>query len=148
MPKVSRWRRRLLAGGSAFALTSAMAAALATPAAAQAPTATVTCTTDGSTNAVFGSFSDLPPSESFILFALLELSNGTTTTYQGVLVNSDGTGAAQTPSVAVGLPLGVHIALYRDGNGNARWDPSIDDTVFRGDATVSTCPSLVAVAPK
>ena len=56
-------------------------------------------------------------------------------------VSTDSTGAGSAPSTNFEpLPFRVGFAVYRDTNSNSRWDPSRDDTLYRGDGTVTTCP--------
>ena len=121
---------------------------LAMPAAAQEPAAEAHCRLDGSVPIYSVSYRDLPPNATFTGFAMGK-SESSTAVYQGFTLATDATGAGTTPEVS-GDPPPVHIgfAVYRDTNGNFRWDPDVDDTVYRGDGPVSACPQSVTLTPK
>jgi hypothetical protein len=141
-------------------LTLGFAAALgggpfAAPAAAQEPGSVAHCTvgTTGTGGTLSATFSGLPPLETFPLFVFLRFNNGATSTLQQLDITTDATGAASTPAPGWGfstsvLPVVGASAVYRDANGNHRWDPDVDETLFRGQATITECPSSVPAAPK
>jgi hypothetical protein len=150
MPSTPRTRlRRLAAGGAAFALTSALATAFAAPAGAQAPSATVNCTTSDSSRFLSGRVDDFPPVETFGLFVLLQYSDGSKSVFQGLQLFTDTTGSDVAPTIGVdNLPINLGTAVFRDLNHNGRWDPDVDDTVYRGSTTITTCPASIVLSPK
>jgi hypothetical protein len=147
MANHARRHRRLLAGGTAFALASAWSALGVAPASAQTVSSTAVCEAN---NTVFGRFYDLPPNENFVLFALLKNGTNATTTYQGIGLSTDFEGFTSSPAAPIygPLPLEVRSAVYRDLNGNSRWDATTDDTLYQGVVTITTCPSETVASPK
>jgi len=126
---------------------------LGSPAGAQGPTAVADCTMGSSfpeLPELSGRFTDFPPNDSFLLFVLVENGDGDTSVNQGYRIFTDGNGdGGSTPALPFSpLPLKVSVAVYRDLNGNRQWDPGVDDTVYRGDGTVTSCPSTVTLSPK
>ena len=151
-PKLrGRPRGRVAAGSLALGVSSLVAVGgLASPVSAQAPTAVSECTGSPSSTNMTGSISDFPPSETFLWFAAIKRADGSVNRFQGFTISTDSTGAGAIGlSAAFGpVPLQVRFAVYRDLNGNRRWDPATDDTVYSGSGTITDCPQNVTLAPK
>jgi hypothetical protein len=144
-----RRRSRKATGGLAIGITSTLAlGGLAAPAVAQEPAADAHCRADGGSSFYSVTIRDFPPDESFLFFASGR-SETSTVVYQGNPITTDFSGFGSTPEVP-GDPPTVHIAfaVYRDTNGNSRWDPDVDDTVYRGDGPVTSCPQTVTLTSK
>jgi hypothetical protein len=76
-------------------------------------------------------------------------SETSTVVYQGIPITTDFSGFGSTPEVS-GDPPTVHIsfAVYRDTNGNGRWDRDVDETLYQGHGPVTACPQTVTLTPK
>ena len=67
---------------------------------------------------------------------------------------TDASGTATTPGGEAsgiafsGPPIRVAWVAFRDRNGNVRWDDGVDETLYRGDGTVTACPQTVTLTPK
>ena len=115
---------------------------------AQPPVVVECAVGSGSTPALTIKVNSFPANETFLLFTAVETSNGFDIS-QGASTTTDASGAASAPPVGIsGVPSRINFALYRDTDPNSRWDPGTDDTLFHGQATVSSCPQTVTAAPK
>jgi hypothetical protein len=111
-----------------------------------APTAFVDC----SGGALSGRIIDFPPTEVFTFFARVRHPDGSASVYQGYTITTDesGSGSTGVSAPAGTLPDDIDFVVYRDTNGNSRWDPDADDTVYKGAGTVTACPQTVTLSPK
>ena len=143
-------RKGVVAGSMALGVSSVLGGGYASPAGAAAPTAISSCTGDSVSPTLTAFVSSFPPSETFRWFGWVRQPDGTTFRYNGFTITTDsnGVGGVGLSATYSGLPLNVVFAVYRDTNGNARWDPSSDDTVYEGAGTVTECPQDVTLAPK
>ena len=144
-------RKGVVAGSMALGVSSVLGGGYASPAGAPpAPTAIASCTGTPGSPSVTAFVSSFPPSETFLWFGWVRQPDGTTVRYNGFSFTTDATGVGGLGLSAPynGLPLNVVFAVYRDTNGNARWDPTRDDTVYEGAGTVTDCPQDVTLAPK
>lgn len=148
IPQGRRRRRGLrAAGGLALGISSVLAVgALPASAGTAAPTAYADCTSSG----LLGRITDFPPSESFLFFARVRHEDGRAEVYQGNGISTDASGSGDTGLRAPQgtLPDDIDFVVYRDTNGNRRWDPNADDTVYKGTGTVTACPQTVTLSPK
>lgn len=113
-------------------------------------TATMRCSPSGNSFAVTDTFTNLPASQPFLLFQSAEVG-GKLSVIDGTPVTTDGTGAGSTPAGYASfarLPVRRGLALYRDTNGNHHWDPGVDESAYRGDGTITSCPQTVTASPK
>jgi hypothetical protein len=97
--------------------------------------------------------SGFPPDTTVNFFAVTVGDSGQILVYNGLgsALTTDADGSAATAESSGGpedRPVAVGAAVYRDRNGNSRWDPDVDDTLYRGNGTVTACPSSVTLAPK
>ena len=150
-----RVRRRIVGGMALGAATAATLGSSATPAAASGPTVVAHCTVFGPENEEDGrlTLSGFPPDTRLNFLAVLRTGSGRTTVFSGPLyvVTTDSTGSASTGSTGSGppdRPVDVGVAVFVDGDGDSRWDPDGDRTLYRGDGTVTDCPSSVTLTPK
>ena len=142
------WRASV--GGVAVAVSSGLIGGAAPAGAQQERTAVANCTRVTSNEpSLSGTITGFPADETFLFFALLRFGNGNQAVLQGYSITTDSNGTGSTPSyVAFVLPVDTGLAVYRDTNGNRRWDPDADDTLYRGSATVGECPQSVTMTPK
>ena len=132
-------------GGVALGITSVVAVGLGVmPAGAQVePTVVVECS---SPNVLHAVISDFPANETLRFFALVE-PDGFVVNSMSISTDDSGTGGTQ--SFGFTLPADIGFAVFRDTDGNFRWDPDRDETLYRGDGTVpSTCPPATTLNPK
>lgn len=144
--------RRLLASSVAVGLSSAgVIGGLATPAGAEATSGTAECFLDiGMVGTLRLGGSGYPPNETFSSFVFITWGNGTTS--RGVVpfeTDPAGNGRVTTQwADNPGFPWRIGLAVFRDTNGNGRWDPDVDDNLYRGSGTVTACPQTTTLAPK
>jgi hypothetical protein len=149
-----RWRRPF-ARGSAVVLSSALVVGAVGCDPAPEPEAAVSCRYDSVAGypVIYYDFHvrNLPPNETFHWFGLFLPANGYPTGGPRggtVTVAPDGT-ATHGFAGSRGAPTAdVALVLYRDSDGDSSWDPEGDDTVYRGDGTVTTCSSPTALTSK
>jgi len=103
------------------------------------PTTVINCR-DSST--LSATTSELPANETFSWLALGNPETGQNFVLDGFSFTTDASGSATTLSATFDLPLDVSFVVYRDTDENRRWSPDGDDTLDRGDGTVSTCASV------
>jgi hypothetical protein len=135
----SHRRRRVAAGALAVGASSFLAAiGFASPATAGTPNPSVAvqCTAnDASTGTSVLIINNFPyPNQSLSGFVIVRAANGSTTVYNGISLATDGFGSAMSAGVSGPLvhdEYSLQAAIFRDTNGNARWDPDTDDTLFR-----------------
>ena len=134
----SRRGRRIAAGALAVGASSILAVggSRRRPLRTSAPTVEVQCTPTDPPPTDTGDLviSNFPPSEALSGFVIVRLANGTNTVYNGFPLSTDGTGSATSPSVPGTInhdSFTIQAAVFRDTNGNGRWDPDTDDTLFR-----------------
>lgn len=141
-----RLRRRVAAGALLFGVSSLLGAGAASPAHASGPTTTLTCSASG---AVTQRWSGFPANEALQFFLLTEQPDGNNTVIQGFSINFDSTGSASIgPYNSNGIPSKITDVFYRDSTSNGRWDPDVDQTIYRATGTLNSCPSSVVAAPK
>jgi hypothetical protein len=137
-----------VAGGLALGISSALGlGALPAGAGTTAPTAFVDC----AGNALSGRITGFPPNEGFVFLAIVGHGDGSNSVYQGFSIATDESGSGNTGPLtapAGTLPDDIDFVVYRDTNGNGRWNPDIDDTVYKGAGTVTACPQTVTLSPK
>lgn len=149
----ARLRRRFAAGAVALGVLSvAGVGGLASPAVAQAPTVVIECKLDAQNDGrplLVGRLSDFPGDEPYFFFGVFREGGGRTSVVNSFPFSTSATGTYSTVGGPFGLPpFRVGIAIFRDRNGNFAWDPDADDTVYRGDGTVTSCPQNVTLSPK
>ncbi len=135
--------RAAAAGSLALGAATLTVWGLAPPAYGGAEPTTIVDCLDGS---VSGRFTGFPPDETLSLRATVHGN----TVVDGYPIFMDGTGAGST---GVGVPVGelpaeVSATLFRDLNGNGRWNYDVDDTLYQGTGTVTSCPQSVTLSPK
>jgi hypothetical protein len=143
--------RTIAVGGAAFGAASVVALGAA-PAGAVERTAVAECLTSGTQEAGRLTLSGFPANTTVNMFILLDGRALPTIVFNGpgafLTTNSSGsvttTGAFGPPD----RPVGVGVAVYLDRDGNARWDPDRDDTLYRGDGVVTQCPETLTLTPK
>jgi hypothetical protein len=147
--------RRPVARASAVLLSAAVAVGAAGCVPTPEPEATISCRYDDVAGypVIYYDFhaQGLPPGATLSWFGLFFPANGYPTGGPRggtVTVDRDGTathgfaGSRHNPTADVAL------VLYRDVDGDSQWDPDGDDTVYRGDGTVTTCSSPTALTSK
>ena len=139
-------RRVAAVGGVLLGASGLAVGGPALPAAASDPTADLYCLSSSLELRIRG----FPPSERLRVLAVLDYEDTAIDVFN-VSLATDATGAgavggASLPTEGTSVTLGV--VLYRDGNGNLRWDPDTDDTIYRGEATTDCSQFSVPVAPK
>ena len=149
-PAAARWtRRKAAAGALATGVASVVSAGLTAPAAsgqATAPEAVFRC------EGVSGTYADIhhfPADETFNWMIVLHDEAG------DFLYDGSSTTDAQGSAFIGGhnaFPAGyrpnILFVAYRDTNGNSKWDLGVDDTVYRGSGTITTCPQTLKLSPK
>jgi hypothetical protein len=121
-----------------------------------APSVQALCNVIDGTPAVSGRLVDFPPNQDLLsLFVMQGPKNGRTFTFSITIgTDTDAQGTATTPGGSSsgitfhGFPIDVGWIVYRDRNGNVRWDEGVDETLYRGDGTVTACPQTVTLSPK
>ena len=125
---------------------SLLATGVATPAVADGPALTASCTLSGTTPRYSGTYSGFPPETLNALTVYFD-NTGTFAIDGTVPIGADGTWTfLGNPGPAI--PNRIAIAVYRDTNKNSHWDPNSDQTFFRSDGAFDTCPTTVTFAPK
>jgi hypothetical protein len=123
----------------------------ASPASAQEGAGEARCRQEGGSQRLSAAFTGLPGIQVLSGFALIQYRDGSTTVFQQLNVTPDETGFAVMEVTTLppdALPINIGVAVYRDTSRNSRWDPEVDETFYRGDGSVTTCPSSVGLAPK
>ena len=150
-------QRRAVVGGVAVAATSIAGGWGGTAhAGTAAPSVQAICNIIEGRPAVSGRLVDFPPNEGLkSLFVMQGPKDGRTFTFSITIVTpTDAQGVGTTPGgTASGItfndaPIDVGWLVYRERNDNGRWDEGIDDTLYRGDGTVTACPQTVTLSPK
>jgi hypothetical protein len=93
----------------------------------------------------------LPPGQTLSWFGLFLPANGYPTGGPRggtVTVAADGTATHGFAGSRGGPTAEVALVLYRDLDGDSQWDPVGDDTVYRGDGTVTTCSTPTTLTSK
>ncbi len=147
----TRRRRRTATGNLLLGVSSAVAVGGLTSAAGaqeQEPVAAVNCApiSPGTSGIVSEEVQYFPPSETFLVLVVLE-DGFRTQVFQGRELTTDSAGRGDVAGGTVMFPLEVGFAVYRDANANRRWDPGVDDTVYRGGGDVDVC-RRVTLTPK
>ena len=109
------------------------------------------CGQDGDLQTFSVAFTGLPPVQVHSGFAMLRYRDGSTDVFQQLNVTPDETGFAVMQVGTLppdALPMDLGVAVYRDTTQNFRWDPDRDENLYRGDGSVATCPSDVALTSK
>jgi len=148
---VIRRRRQGVVRGLAVGATALTILGSTAPASAQEaePTTEVFCSRDNSLGSLAARITGFPREDSFLVFGFVDGSEQGSSVYDGYVVTTDASGEGSIgPVPDGGLPADVGFVVYRDRNGNRRWDPDVDDNVYRGDGTVTDCPSSVTLSPK
>jgi hypothetical protein len=94
--------------------------------------------------------SGFPSSETLNVLAVTDGRVGSPAVFKFTLT-TDPTGSATSfpsPSGPPDRPVTVGVVVYRDLNGDSRWDPDTDDILYQGDGTVTECPQSVTLSPK
>ncbi len=146
--------RRALAGGIAVTAT-AVVAVWGAPAGAgtASPTAFAVCTPSDAGNRISGRLADFPANQSFRSLMVMDGQRGGFS-IDGLSTGTDANGAYTTPGGPdqgipfSELPVTLGWIVYRDVNSNGRYDDQVDETVYRGDGTVTACPQTVTLSPK
>jgi hypothetical protein len=100
--------------------------------------------------AVHPEISGAPANEQLLQFIIYRYTpdEGDTVQIDGYPVDIDANGNGASPALPAEPPVRWDWVVYRDTNGNRRWDIDQDDNIFRGVATVTTCPQTVRMTPK
>jgi hypothetical protein len=120
------------------------------PAGAQegAPTSTANCVVHDDHVDISVRSTGLPPNDRLHFFVTAKDENGSIT-LNGVDFFTDSSGAGGTPAgLPQELPSKIGWVVFRDRNGNNDWEVDVDENLYRGDGTVTTCPSSVTLSPK
>ena len=118
------------------------------PASADGPTAVAECNLPGDQPEGVLRLSGFPASESFSILTVVQ-QGGHSYSNDGSNITTDSTGAATFGRGQISsLPVGVAVAIYRDTNHDGHWNPDVDDTLYRGSGTITTCPQTVTLSPK
>ena len=151
-------RRRLGIGGAVAAATTAVASwGAPAHAGTVSPSVQAVCNIIEGRPAVSGRLVDFPPNQRDLLslFVMKGPRDGRTeTTAITIGTPTDASGTATTPGGTAsgiafsGPPIQVAWVAFRDRNGNVRWDDGVDETLYRGDGTVTACPQTVTLSPK
>ena len=150
-------RRRLMAGGAAVAASAVVAPSAPAHAGTVAPSVQAVCNIIEGRPAVSGRLTDFPPNDHDLLslFVMKGPRNGRTeTTTITISTPTNAQGVATTPggeSSGIAFsdaPIGVAWVAFHDRNSNSRWDEGVDQTLYRGDGTVTACPQRVTLSAK
>ena len=150
-------QHRVVAGGVAVAATG-LIGGWGAPAHAGSVTPSVQaiCTIIEGSPAVSGRLADFPPNQQDLLSLIVMQGpkDGRTFTFSiniSTPTNAEGVGTSPGGSSSGvtfhGFPIDVGWVVYRDRNGNVRWDDGVDETFYRGDGTVTACPQTVTLTP-
>ncbi len=137
-PKPRGRRRGKVGAGAAFGVSSVLVGGLASLATAGTPARTVVfeCKLASPTQTTSRfTIRNFPPDASLEAFVFIKSDDGTSVVYNGIPLTTDTVGSAASPSV-LGPNPSTHnavgaIAVFRDTNGNGRWDPNTDHNLFR-----------------
>ena len=145
----------MIAAPLALGAASVLVHGAPVPAGAQTsgPTGQLVCEEEvigASDNAVHPEISGAPANTQLSQFIRYRYTPDEGDTFQidGYPLNIDANGNGSSPALPAEPPVRWDWVLYRDTDGDRRWDPDGDDTVFRGVATVTTCPQTVTMTPK
>ena len=147
---VPSWRHVAVGG---VALGAASIVALAVPAGAVERTVAAECLVSGGQESGRLILSGFPPNSTLNMFILLDGRETPPFVFNGpgnfLTTNSTGSiTTTATPSGPPDRPVSVAVAVYRDGDGNSRWDPDRDETLYRGNGVVTGCPQTLTLTPK
>ena len=135
--------RRVAVGSAALGVSALGLGGLAAPSVAAEPTAIADCANDGLTGRITG----FPPDERLYLF----VANDGRLAIDGFNIDTDASGAGDTRGLGVAVgsyPAHISAVIYRDTNGNSRWNHDVDDTLYQGETDVTTCPASYTLTPK
>jgi hypothetical protein len=142
--------RHAAAGGVAVGAASLLA--LAAPAGAVERTVVAECLVSGEQEAGRLVLSGFPPNSTVNMFIVLDGRALPTIVFTGpgAFLTTNSTGSVTTTGQfgPPDRPVIVGVAVYRDLDGDARWDPDGDDTLYRGDGVVTRCPETLTLTPK
>jgi hypothetical protein len=147
---VPSWKRVAVGG---VALGAASLVAGAAPAGAAEPTVVAECLVNAGQESGRLILSGFPPSSTLNMFIILDGAQTPPFVWNGpgnfLTTSSAGSvTTSSTPSGPPDRPVHVAVAVYRDRDGNARWDPDSDETLYRGDGVVTSCPQALTLTPK
>jgi len=144
-------RTKVSKGAAALGLSALSAGPFTSPVSAQERTGVARCRQEEGFQKLSAAFTGLPGIQVLSGFALLQYPDGSTAVFQRLNVTPDEMGFAVTEVSTLppdALPMSIGLAVYRDTNRNFRWDPDEDESFYRGDGSVATCPSSVTLTPK
>ena len=148
-------RRRRSIGALALGTAAVLVHGAPVPAGAQTsgPTGQLVCVPEriGARDAaVHPEISGAPANEQLLQFIYYRYTPDEGDTFQidGYPIDIDEDGNGASPALPAEPPVRWDWVVYRDTNGNRRWDIDQDDNVFRGVATVTACPQTVQMTSK